>query len=85
MPLGQGGGTALLEDGAAIEMTILIEMVMDRGVNKSKLLKGFPVPELRHRPLPSSERLMRVFGSVVEPLTTFLSRSIPNRLHRGTV
>ncbi len=37
-PLGQGGGTVLLEDVAAIEVALLIEMVMDRGVDGSEFL-----------------------------------------------
>ncbi len=57
-PLGQGGGTVLSEDVAAIEVTVLIEMIMDRGVDGGKLLQSFYVPELRHRTLSSSERLM---------------------------
>ena len=32
-PLGQGVGTVLSEDVAAIEMTVLIEMIRDRGVD----------------------------------------------------
>ena len=65
--LGQGGGTVLLEDIAAIEMTVLNEMVMDRGVDGSEFLQGLYVLELRHRSFSSSERLMRVFRPVVEP------------------
>ncbi len=57
-PLGQGGGTVLSEDVAAIEVTVLIEMIMDRGVDGGKLLQSFYVPKLRHRTLSSSERLM---------------------------
>jgi hypothetical protein len=57
-PLGQGGGTVLSEDVAAIEVTVLIEMIMDRGVDGGKLLHSLYVPELRHRTLSSSERLM---------------------------
>ena len=57
-PLGQGGGTVLSEDVAAIEVTVLIEMIMDRGVDGGKLLQSLYVPELRHRTLSSSERLM---------------------------
>ncbi len=57
-PLGQGGGTVLSEDVAAIEVTVLIEMIMDRGVGGGKLLQSLYVPELRHRHLPSSERLV---------------------------
>ena len=57
-PLGQGGGAVLSEDVAAIEVTVLIEVVMERGMDRSELLKGLHVPELRHRPLSSPERLV---------------------------
>ncbi len=57
-PLGQRDRAVLLEDVAAIEVTVLIEMIMDRGVDGGKLLQSFYVPELRHRTLSSSERLM---------------------------
>ncbi len=57
-PLGQGGGTVLSEDVAAIEVTVLIEMILDRGVDGGKLLQSPYVPEFRHCTLSSSERLM---------------------------
>jgi hypothetical protein len=31
-PLGQRGGAVLLEDGAAVEMAVEIEMIVERGV-----------------------------------------------------
>ena len=34
-------------------------------MNGGELLKGLEVPEFRHRALPYSERLVRVFGPVV--------------------
>jgi hypothetical protein len=57
-PLGQGGGTVLSEDVAVIEVTVLIEMIMDRGVDGGKLLQSLYIPKLRHCTLSSSERLM---------------------------
>jgi hypothetical protein len=48
----------LLEDVAAVEVTVLIEMIMDRGVDGGKFLQGLHFPEFRHRPLSSSKRLM---------------------------
>jgi hypothetical protein len=57
-PLGQGGSAVLLEDIAAIEMTFLIEVVVDRGVSGDKLLQGIYGPELRHHSFSSPERLM---------------------------
>ncbi len=46
-PLGQGRGTVLSEDVAAIEVTVLIEMIMDRGVDGGKLLQNlYVVPSI---------------------------------------
>ena len=52
-PLGQGGGTVLSEHVAAIEVAVVIEMIMDRGVDGGKLLQSLYIPELRHRALSS--------------------------------
>ena len=57
-PLGQRGGAVLLEDIAAIEVAVLVEVVVDRGVGGSEFLQGPYVPELRHRSFSSSERLV---------------------------
>ncbi len=84
-PFSECGRTVLLEDIAAIEMAVLVEVVVKRGMDGSELLKGLHVPELRHRPLSSSERLMRVFRPVVEPATALLSGSVTDHLHRRTV
>ncbi len=51
----------------------------------SEFLKGLHVPELRHRALSSSERLMRVFGPIVEPATALLSGNVTDHLHHRTV
>ena len=39
-PLSQGGGAVLFEDGAAGEVAIETEMVLDRGVNGGEFLQG---------------------------------------------
>jgi len=57
-PLGQGCRMVMLEDVTAIEMTVQVEVIVDRGVNGGEFLEGLDVPELRHRALSSSERLM---------------------------
>lgn len=57
-PFGQGGRAVLLEDVAAIEVAFEIEMIVDRGVNGGEFLQGLDVPELCHRPLSSSKRLV---------------------------
>ncbi len=57
-PFSERGSAVLPEDFAAVEVAVEVEMVVDRGVNGGKFLQGFAVPELRHRPFSSSERLV---------------------------
>ncbi len=51
----------MLEDVAAVEVTVLIEMIMERGVDGGKFLQGLHVPELRHLDLlrKSGEHLLK--------------------------
>ncbi len=57
-PFSERGRAVLLEDIAAIEVTVVVEMIVDRGVDGGELLQGLDVPEVRHRPLSSSKRLV---------------------------
>ena len=57
-PFGQGGGSGLFESIAAVEMALVVEMVVDRGVNGGEFLQGLDVSEPSHCPFPSSEGLM---------------------------
>ena len=57
-PLGQRGGAVLLEDVASAEVAIVVKVIVDRGVNGGEFLQGLDVPEFRHCPFPSSERLV---------------------------
>ncbi len=54
-PLGEGGGTVLLEDRARGEATFLVEVVVNRGVDGGKFLQTSHLPEALHRPFPPSE------------------------------
>ena len=44
-PLGQGGGSVLFESIAAVEMAVVVEMVVDRGVDGGEFLQGLDVSE----------------------------------------
>ena len=50
-----------------------------------EFLQGLYVPEPRHRSFSSSERLVRILGSIVEPPTALLIGSIADYLHRRSV
>src|SRR5680860_1269027 len=84
-PLGQGGRTVLLEDIAAVEVTVLVEVIVDRSMGGGKLLEGFHVPEPLHRSFSSSERLVGIFHPVVEPTTAGLVGRITDHIHRCAV
>ena len=56
--LGQRGEAVLLEDVAAAEVAIVVKVIVDRGVDGGEFLQGLDVPEFRHCPFPSSERLV---------------------------
>ena len=68
----------MLEDISAIEMAVVIEMVIDRGMNGDEFLQRLDVPEVGHRALSSSKRLMGVFSSIVEPSAGFLAGLVAN-------
>ncbi len=64
-------------------MAFMVEMVVDRGVNGRKLLRGSRPPEPQHRPLASSERQVRVRRRMVEAETGFQSIGSTERLQGG--
>src|SRR5665811_1007443 len=84
-PLGQGGRTVLFEDVAAVEVAVLVEVIVDRGMGSGKLLEGFHVPEPLHRSFSSLERLVGILSPIVEPPTALLIGSIADYFHRRSV
>ena len=46
----------MFENVAAVEMALVAEVVVDRGVDGSEFLQGLEVSEPRHRPFPPSKR-----------------------------
>ena len=48
-PLGHGGGSVLFENVATVEMALVVEVVVDRGVNGGEFLQGLDISEPRHR------------------------------------
>ena len=48
-------------------MSFLVEVVVNRAVNRGEFLQTSHPPEAKHRPLSSSKRLVRILGAVVDP------------------
>ena len=84
-PFGHGGGAVLFEGFAAVQVTIEVEMIVDRGMDGGKFLQGLYIPEPCHRTLSSPERLVRIFGTIVKPAPTLLNSGIANNVHRRPV
>ncbi len=82
-PFSERGSAVLLEDVAAVEVTVLIEVVVDRGMGGGKLLEGLHVPELRHLSFSSSERLVGILSPIIEPLAALLIGSIADLYDRS--
>ena len=57
-PLRHCGGTIMFEDISAIEVAVMIEIIVYRGVSRSEPLQGFDILEPSHRALSSSKRLV---------------------------
>ena len=66
-------------------MSFLVEVVVDRAVDGGKFLKTSHPPEPEHRPLTSSERLMRILGAVVKPAANFPLVDGTDCLQGGTI
>ncbi len=63
-------------------MTVVVEMIVDRGMGGGEFLQGLDVSEFRHRTLSSPERLVRILSSIVEPPPTLLIGSLAEYFHR---
>ena len=57
-PLGKSDGAGCFEVMAAGETALMVEVIVDRGVDGSELLKASHLSEAEHRPLSSSEGLV---------------------------
>src|SRR5680860_1673843 len=84
-PFCECGSAVLFEDVAAVEVTVEVEVIVDRGVGGGKLLESFHVHKRRHRPFSSPERRAGIFCAIVEPPTTLLIGSIADYFHRRSV
>ena len=62
MPFGKRTSTVVFEGIAAIEVTVEVEMVADGGLDRGELLQGLDVSKPRHRPFPSSKRLVHLIA-----------------------
>ncbi len=84
-PFSERGSAVLLEDIAAVEVAVLVEVIVYRGMGGGEFPQGLYISELRYRSFSSSERLVGILGSIVEPPTALLIGSIAAYLHRRSV
>jgi len=84
-PSRECGSAVLFEDIAGVEVTVVVEVVVDQCVGGGKLLESFHVSELCHRSFSSSERLVGILSPIVEPPTALLIGRIADYSHRRSV
>ena len=84
-PLGQSGGSAILECLPVDEGAFRVEVMVDRAVQRGKFLQTSHPPEAEHRPFPSSERLVAVLRPVVESPTCLALARRAQRLQGSPV
>ena len=75
----------MFENISSVEVAVVVEMIVDRGMDGGELLQGLYVSELRHRSFSSPERLVGILGSIVEPPTALLIGRITDYLHCRSV
>ena len=66
-------------------MTLNVEEIVNRGMNSGEFLQRLKTSEARHQPLSSSKRLVRVFGTIVEPAAEFVAICNADSLHRRAI
>ena len=84
-PLGESGGSVQLEVVSGIEVSLLVEVVADRGMNGGEFLQTSYAPEPEHGTFPPSKREMRILGTIVNPAASFLPIYATDLLERRTV
>jgi len=63
-------------------MPLLIEMVVDLGVNRAELLQRLRTSKPLHRPLSSSKRLVRILRPIVEAAPDLVPIGVAQLFHR---
>ena len=84
-PFSERGSAALLEDIAAVEVAVVVEVVVDRGMSGGELLQRRCIPEPLHRSVSSSARLVEILGAIVAPPTPRLIASFADDLDREPI
>jgi hypothetical protein len=69
--VGQGGGSVLFESFAAVQVTVEIEMIVDRGVDRGEFLQRLYVPYFHRRP-PVFGKAGVSFAPIFEQAPAFL-------------
>jgi hypothetical protein len=83
-PLSESGSTVKLEIVPAVERALLIEMVVDGGMNGDEFLQTSHAAEPLHGSLRSSKRKVGILSPIVQPAASFPLVGIADFLHRRT-
>ncbi len=84
-PFGESGGAVGLENLPTREAAVLVEMVVDGGMDGGEHPQTSHAPEPEHRPLASSTRQMEILHAIAQPTAGFLSVLGPDFLKGGAI
>ncbi len=82
MPLRERFGSVDFENWAAVEVSVSVEMIVERGMHYGELLKVAHPPDLS---LSSPEWQVAVFCTIVEMPTRFLALLVADFTHGSAV
>ena len=80
-PLGESGGSVVLEIVSAAARALLVEMVADEGMDGDEFLQSSHAMEPLHGPFSSSKWQVRILRPIVQPAARFLLVGIADILH----
>ena len=66
-------------------MALLVEMVVDGGMNGGEFLQTSHAAEPLHGPFSSSKRQVRILRPIVQPAARFLLVGVADVLHRRAI
>ena len=85
LPLGKCCGSVELEVVARVEVTLLVEVIVDRGVNRRELLQALHSSKAQHCMFSSPKGKVGIFCTIVPPSTRVLATGVSHDLHCCTI
>jgi len=84
-PFKKSGVSEIFESGSAFDISLMIEVIVDGGVDRDEFLRTSYLSKPEHGARSSPKWQVRVFGSVVCPPRSFLTLLVSIHFHRSAI